>query len=135
MPSRAELEAMLSGQFDASIQAIPPASGDPDPARDPLYFHRLALFHEDMHGEAFCWMRAALGSPAPQGISAPRVFTSKPLAMRGADVRIGYGGTTRRTGHRTLACGGRSQVAATRNAGGALLERIGKCVGSIDGCR
>lgn len=93
MPSRAELRAMLSGQLDACIQAIPPASADPDPAQDPLYFHRLALFHEDMHGEAFCWMRAALGYPAPQGIEVPQVFASTPLAMRGADVRIGYDGT------------------------------------------
>lgn len=93
MPSRAELGDMLSGQLDACIQAIPPASGDPDPAHDPLYFHRLALFHEDMHGEAFCWMRAALGYPAPHGIPMPLVFTNAPLAVRGADVRIGYDGT------------------------------------------
>ena len=30
-------------------------------ATTPLYFHRLALFHEDMHGEAFAWLRATLG--------------------------------------------------------------------------
>ena len=93
MPSRAELRTMLSGQLDACIQAISPASGDSGRAQDPLYFHRLALFHEDMHGEAFCWMRAALGYPAPQRIQAPQVFTSRPLTVRGADVRIGYGGT------------------------------------------
>lgn len=95
MPSRAELGAMLSGQLNACIQAIPPASGDPDsdPAHDPLYFHRLALFHEDMHGEAFCWMRAALGYPAPRGIPVPLIFTNTPLTVRGADVRIGYDGT------------------------------------------
>ena len=91
MPSRAELGAMMSGQLDACIQAIPPPSGDPDAAQDPLYFHRLALFHEDMHGEAFCWMRAALGYPAPRGIQVPQVFTNTPLAMRGVDVRIGHG--------------------------------------------
>jgi len=29
------------------------------------YFHRLALFHEDMHGEAFTYTRQTLGYPAP----------------------------------------------------------------------
>lgn len=91
MPSHAELGAMLSGQLDACIQAIPPASVDSNTTQDQLYFHRLALFHEDMHGEAFCWMRAALGYPAPYRMTVPLVLTSTPLAMRGADARIGYG--------------------------------------------
>ena len=91
MPSHAELGAMLSGQLDACIQAIPPASVDSNTTQDQLYFYRLALFHEDMHGEAFCWMRAALGYPAPYRMTVPLVLTSTPLAMRGADARIGYG--------------------------------------------
>jgi hypothetical protein len=40
------------------------------------YFHRLALFHEDMHGEAFVRLRATLAWPAP-----PR----GPLAAAGAE--------------------------------------------------
>jgi len=35
---------------------------EPDPA---AYFHRLALFHEDMHDEAFTYTRQTLGYPAP----------------------------------------------------------------------
>jgi iron(II)-dependent oxidoreductase len=39
---------------------------------EPGYFHRLALFHEDMHGEAFTYTRQTLGYPAPSlGVSAP----------------------------------------------------------------
>ena len=32
---------------------------------DDRYFHALALFHEDMHGEAFGYTRQTLGYPAP----------------------------------------------------------------------
>ncbi|MDP1981594.1 MAG: selenoneine synthase SenA [Sulfuritalea sp.] len=33
-----------------------------------LYFHRLALFHEDMHDEAFCYTRQTLGWPYADGL-------------------------------------------------------------------
>ncbi len=32
---------------------------------DDIYFHRLALFHEDMHAEAFAYTRQTHGYPAP----------------------------------------------------------------------
>ncbi len=35
------------------------------------YFHQLALFHEDMHGEAFVYTRQTLGYPAPALSGAP----------------------------------------------------------------
>ena len=37
------------------------------------YFHRLVLYHEDMHGEAFVYTRQTLGFPAPRapGEGAP----------------------------------------------------------------
>ncbi len=43
------------------------------PAPDELYFMQLALFHEDMHTEAFTYTRQALGYPAPRlpGPAAP----------------------------------------------------------------
>ena len=58
MPSRAELGEMLQRQLDACIAALPRDAGR---RRARNYFHRLALFHEDMHGEAFAWLRATLG--------------------------------------------------------------------------
>lgn len=85
MPDRAALETMLAGQLDACIEALPREGGD-DAA---LYFARLALFHEDMHGEAFCWLRAALGYPAPTGVSMPPLPARVPLGVRGGEVRIG----------------------------------------------
>jgi len=37
---------------------------------DELYFHRLALYHEDMHEEAFVYMRQTLGYPSPGAANA-----------------------------------------------------------------
>lgn len=37
-----------------------------------LYFYRLALFHEDMHGEAAVYMAQALGIALPPGLSGDR---------------------------------------------------------------
>src|SRR5205823_13576717 len=42
LPSRRDVQAMLDAQLDACIAALP--AGDDDAA---LYWHRLALFHED----------------------------------------------------------------------------------------
>lgn len=36
-----------------------------EPDESSVYFHRLALFHEDMHTEAFTYTRQTLGYPAP----------------------------------------------------------------------
>jgi ergothioneine biosynthesis protein EgtB len=85
MPTRADLMQMLAGQLDACLAALPPHTD----ADDALYFHRLALFHEDMHGEAFCWLHAALGYPAPAGMAMPQVPTSQPLGVRGGEVQLG----------------------------------------------
>ena len=93
MPTRADLEPMLARQLDACIDALPP-DGDDDAALD---FARLALFHEDMHGEAFCCLRAALGYAAPAGVSMPvlpgRVPLALSLTVRGGEVHLGFGAT------------------------------------------
>ncbi len=90
LPQRAEVLRMLAAQLDACTAVVPlPAdrSGrDDDPA---LYFHRLALFHEDMHGEALAWLRAALGYPAPRGVTLPRLGAASTLAVRGGSAHIG----------------------------------------------
>ena len=89
MPSRAELVDMLGAQLEACIAALP--DGDDDGA---LYLHRLALFHEDMHAEAFTWLRAALGLPAPLSFDGPRLNPLPEEAGRltrvlGGSVQIG----------------------------------------------
>lgn len=59
--TRSYLEDTLAATLDALLK-IP----DTDAA---LYFHRLALFHEDMHGEAFRYTGQTLGWPAPDELT------------------------------------------------------------------
>jgi len=84
LPSREEVLAMLASQLDACIAAIP---DDGDDAA--LYFHRLTLFHEDMHGEAFAWMRSAMAYPAPAFATVPHAPRRAPLPVRGGALCIG----------------------------------------------
>ena len=84
LPSRDQVLEMLASQLEACIAAVP--DGDEDAA---LYFHRLALFHEDMHGEAFAWLRATLGYPPPSGMSLDRIPAQASIEVRGGEVHIG----------------------------------------------
>ena len=84
MPSRGELVDMLGAQLEACLAALPERGDDAS-----LYFHRLALFHEDMHAEAFCWLRAALALPAPAGTSLRSFPPSTAIRVDGADVTVG----------------------------------------------
>ncbi len=61
LPSRAATLDYLDATLHAALDALERAE-DSDAG---LYFFRLALFHEDMHGEAFFYMRNTLGYPAP----------------------------------------------------------------------
>lgn len=81
---RDRVRAMLDAQLAACIEAVPHAGDD-----RALYFHRLALFHEDMHAEAFAWMRAALGYPAPRGVALPRAGRPALTTVEGGDVVLG----------------------------------------------
>ncbi|MEW6707348.1 MAG: selenoneine synthase SenA [Pseudomonadota bacterium] len=86
LPSRAQVLAMLQAQLEACVAALPQQADD-----EALYFHRLALFHEDMHGEAFAWLRATLGYPVPAGAAdPPRVPAAAPARLAGGPVRVGW---------------------------------------------
>jgi iron(II)-dependent oxidoreductase len=85
LPLRDELIAILGEQLEACIAAIPATRHDAD-----LYFHRLALFHEDMHGEALAWMRAELQQPAPAGLATLVATTGEErMSVDGGSVEIG----------------------------------------------
>jgi ergothioneine biosynthesis protein EgtB len=86
LPSRLAVRVMLDEQIEACIAAIP--GGEDDAA---LYAHRLSLFHEDMHGEALAWLRAALAWPAPHGAALPSVAPRAPVRMAGGPVHVGWG--------------------------------------------
>ena len=49
-----------------------------DPSPEERYFHRLTLFHEDMHDEAFTYTRQTLGySPPPIPLGPPPSVSSR----------------------------------------------------------
>jgi ergothioneine biosynthesis protein EgtB len=85
LPSRVDLIARLATQLEACIDVIPLDEHD-DAAN---YFHRLALFHEDMHGEAFAWLRATLGWPAPAGAVLPSLPPPASLSIAGGAIALG----------------------------------------------
>src|SRR5438552_12963960 len=60
LPSRRVTEAYLCEVRDRVIQGLPAAVEG-----DELYFNLLALFHEDMHDEAFTYTRQTHGYPPP----------------------------------------------------------------------
>ena len=92
LPPRDELARRLAAQLDACIDTLP-RDEDDDAAN---YFHRLALFHEDMHGEAFAWLRATLGWPAPAGLAAvPSLPALAPLHIDGGTIALGRGADER----------------------------------------
>jgi iron(II)-dependent oxidoreductase len=68
---------------------------DAEPQNQALaYFAELALYHEDMHGEAFAYTRQTLGYRKPHNVSAIDAFHGGgPLpgdvAVRGGDFRLG----------------------------------------------
>lgn len=61
LPSMPETQAYAQTILDRLVEKL--AAHEPSP--DELYFHRLAIFHEDMHGEAFAYTRQTLGYPQP----------------------------------------------------------------------
>lgn len=85
LPTRGELKDRLQAQLHASLEAMPTGEDD-----DALYPWRLALFHEDMHAEAFTWLRATLGYAAPAGTQLPSLQASRVQHIEGGRVHIGW---------------------------------------------
>jgi iron(II)-dependent oxidoreductase len=80
LPSRQETLAYLAEVEQRVLDHL--ASGELD---ERLYFVRLAIFHEDMHAEAFLYTHQTHGWPAPFPVS---FGASEPLP---GDVQIGGG--------------------------------------------
>jgi len=60
LPGRDAIHRYLEETLDATLEALARSSGD------TRYFFRLALLHEDMHGEAMLMTLHTLGLPAPR---------------------------------------------------------------------
>ena len=67
LPDADATRAYLAATLEESLHLLA-HSAETDAA---LYFHRLALFHEDMHAEAAVYMAQALGIPLPRDAAFP----------------------------------------------------------------
>jgi len=90
LPDLAETRAYLAAGL-AEALALLAAARETD---DDLYFFRLALFHEDMHGEAGIYMAQALDIPLPDGLlkSAPALCRTAALQLPAQTWMLGYSG-------------------------------------------
>jgi iron(II)-dependent oxidoreductase len=93
LPSVAQTLDDLEAQLNESLALL-----DHTPNTDTgLYFHRLALFHEDMHAEAAVYMAQTLGfDPGCANTSAALTSPSpapQPLAIAATTVTLGIGNT------------------------------------------
>jgi iron(II)-dependent oxidoreductase len=91
MPGRSEVREYGERVRDAVLEKL---AGDLSP--ELRYFALLSIGHEDMHQEAFCYMRQSLGYPAPSWLSgppsAPEDLSGNPagdVAIPGGRVAIG----------------------------------------------
>lgn len=71
LPSPDGLCAYLDSVYQATVQLLQQPSLDPADA----YFIRLALFHQDMHNEAFAYSWQTVGWPWPEGVMREAVAT------------------------------------------------------------
>jgi len=62
LPDLAETRAYLDEVLERVLDRLSAA----EPSTASTYFHRLVVFHEDMHAEAITYDRNTLGYPAPQ---------------------------------------------------------------------
>lgn len=76
LPDVGSCRAYLLDTLESTLELLEKA-GDGD---DALYFYRLCLFHEDMHGEAFSYMAQTLGLPLDKPLQA--AFTPPSMALR-----------------------------------------------------
>jgi gamma-glutamyl hercynylcysteine S-oxide synthase len=89
LPSRSATVAHLREVVDTVVQGLPRLTD----ASEETYFLLLAIFHEDMHGEAFWMTRQTLGYPAVswETSGAPVVQTSAEgdVHVRGGSFELG----------------------------------------------
>jgi EgtB-related family protein len=90
LPDLAATRDYLAASLDDSL-ALLAGSKESDAG---LYFHRLALFHEDMHAEAAIYMAQALDIPLPSGLMQPACEpqANRPLRVAAQSWMLGYCG-------------------------------------------
>ena len=76
LPDMASCRAYLLNTLESTLELLEKAGSDDD----ALYFYRLCLFHEDMHGEALTIMAQTLGLPLERPLQS--AFTPSPMSLR-----------------------------------------------------
>lgn len=84
LPTLADTKDYLLATLESTLDLL---AKTPD-EDDALYFYRLALFHEDMHGEAFIYMAQTLGLPLRLTLPVPAV-AREPLWVPATRWRLG----------------------------------------------
>jgi ergothioneine biosynthesis protein EgtB len=74
LPTLQAVRAYLVETLETTLELLAGTVVEDDAA---LYFHRLALFHEEMHGEAFAVLAQTLGIDERSGL-VPRIATRPP---------------------------------------------------------
>lgn len=85
--TRAYLEQGLADTLELLSQLLESPQSQAD-----LYFYRLALLHEDMHGEAAAYMAQALDISLPRGAAGPLPQPQGSLRLPAARRMLGYDG-------------------------------------------
>jgi gamma-glutamyl hercynylcysteine S-oxide synthase len=90
LPDAEATRADLAAQLEHTLALLPGAAG----SDDALYFHRLALLHEDMHHEAALYMAQGLGLRINDARWQPRPLPrpAPALAFDAAFWRLGFEG-------------------------------------------
>ena len=92
LPDVASCRAYLLDTLESTLDLLDKArhQGEGD---DALYFYRLCLFHEDMHGEAFTYMAQTLGlaldKPLQEAFTAPPLTVREPLLVPAMQWQMG----------------------------------------------
>ncbi len=100
VPNVIEIKRYLLDTLESSLELLE-KTPDED---DALYFYRLVLFHEDMHGEALAYMGQTLGLPMNLAIPGP-VAAREPLLVPatrwqlGSDASSGFSFDNERLAH------------------------------------
>jgi ergothioneine biosynthesis protein EgtB len=87
LPDRAATVRYLRDVLAATLDRLERAA-DSDAG---LYFFRLALYHEDMHGEALAYTRHTLGYPQPRDwpLALPTLPAGGDVALAGGEFEMG----------------------------------------------
>ncbi len=88
LPSREGTLTYMREILDRVLEGLGGAGPEPLPNR-VAYFHLLALFHEDMHDEAFAYTRQTLGYPPPRLAASTASAGANPWGSDGGSRRAG----------------------------------------------